>query len=52
MRKVNQKHLTVYIVVIYLALPLSFVAGGIHGLVFGGMFGGRWFSCMHRATSK
>ena len=41
MRKSSQKLLTVYVVAICLALPLSFVTGRINGLVFGGMFGGR-----------
>ena len=41
MRKSSQKLLTVCVVAICLALPLSFVTGRINGLVFGGMFGGR-----------
>ena len=41
MSKSNRKHLMVYVVAFCLALPLSFVAGRLDGLVFGGMFGGR-----------
>jgi len=41
MSKANRKHLMLYVVAICLAVPLSFVAARIVGLVFGGMFGGR-----------